>query len=1162
MNTHTIWTLATLEMRSCRRLFRYWVFLGMALLMCSVVYISYIRNFSSWPIPSFGWFPGTMDGRYFVNNMFEGFGIIFVIGIVILSFDYHHRDVQAKVYEVMESKPANNLELVVGRTLGNLILILLPIVMFFFIASCYEVVAQFFNSSNRFGTLPISVVPRLFWSIVPSLLLFSALVSCLAVFIRIRLPVVFVAIGSLFAYVFFFFQLPQGLRDVFSLFPGSSQLYTDLAPVHNAALVLVNRLAILLVSFALFALVAAFLRRTPPSRGLFAASGGICLTAGLLCVIGLYSSFFITENRRSDWVEVHEAQHVESFPNIQHIEGSIDLYPGHNLSLDLTLTLEPPKENSTDAVVLSMNPSYRVLKLLIDGEEISSHNFSHGLLKIPKSELPHDEHQVRVVAKGKPSENFAYLDQTRDFKKEVLPGVNQLGTKSHVFDSKFVALVPAVKWYPTSGSSLNEHLLESRPRDLFTAEISVSVPNQWTVAMVGDRIVDHAQNRTTYQFKTAVPVPEMALIAANFVSRSTTIEGVNFELLRGKKHQRNLDVLAPYVNEIEDWIAEKIKNARQLSFEYPYGTFYVVEVPSTLRIFGGGWRMDTVLHPPGMMLLRETAFPTAQFDRALLINQIDETLDGHFVLDKLITYFEDDLQGGNPYTGFSRNFVNHQSSPTGRGSTALNYLIERLTTKLIAKRDSLFVPSLWIYGMVSDSTATMVDVAGHPRVGAATAGRRRVALLPSSWEELEQTSLFDLKFATNPIPSFRALLTKTDVLVQSMVEQYGTEEVANFLDQLTTDFHGKSYTVSDFYETAKASSIDLHGWFQGWFEATTLPGYLIANTRITKVRSSTPEKYQTTFEIHNTETVPGFVRVLWSEDTRASFRHHLGDIHESEAIFLGGHESVRVSIQSNDPLTGVEIDPFLALNRTYFRVHLPRYDDESIETGSEEPFLSFIEWVPPESSTVIVDDLDPGFSIQGQNTTQSRGFSNPFTVVLPITEEDLDLGLPVYEHGLPPPAQWTRKYHAKSYGHYRRTHAVVEEGKQATSARFVATIPHDGEWKLDYFVPEIAFLMLRPDDTIVAVRGVRSPIHYRAMGLSVPDEPEERYVLAIKDGDTEWSEEFDITQAIVGWNDIGTFKLGSTAVEVLVSDFAGHEDMEVFADAIRWTPVVPIDTGR
>ena len=1149
-------------MRSCRRLFRYWVFLGIALFVCGSLYINYITYFSSWPMSPSGWFLETMEARYSFTNMIEVWGTLFVIGIVIVSFDYHHRDIQARVFEVLESRPANNLELVVGRILGSFILMLLPILLFFLVASCYEVVASFFINANRFGSLPLSVVPQLFWNIVPSLLLFSAFVSCLAIFVRIRMLVLVVAIGVLFAHIFFFFQLPQGLQSVFSLFPGSAHLHSDIAPIHNAIPVLVNRLAILLAAFALFALVAAFLKRTQPKRVHFAVSGSVCLATGVLCVIGLYSSYFFTENSRNRWVEAHAAQHVESFPKIRHIDGSIDLYPGRNISVDLTLTLEPPKENPTDVVVLSLNPGYRALKLWIDGEEISSQNFSHGLLKIPTSVLPHDEHQVRVVAKGKPNENFAYLDQARDLKKQALPGVENLGTKSFVFHPNFVALVPGVKWYPTSGSSLNESLLESRPRDLFTVDVSVSVPKQWTVAMVGDRKVDHAQNRITYQFNTTARVPEMALIAANFVSRSTTIGGVDFELLLSNKHERNLNVFAPYVNELENWIAENLENARQLSFEYPYGTFYVVEVPSTLRIFGGGWRMDTVLHPPGMMLLRETAFPVARFDLALQRNQIDETQDGDVVLEKLIQYFEDDLQGGNPYTGFSRNFVNHRTSPTGRGSTALDYLIERLSTQLITERDSLFVPSLWEYGMASDSTVTVVNVAGQARVGPATAGRKRVAVLPSSWEEIEKTSLFDLELVRKPIPSFRALLTKTDVLVQLMLEQYGTEELAYFLNQLSTDFQGKSYTLANFYDTAKVTSIDLHKWFQGWFEATTLPGYMIANPRITKIRSSTPELYQTTFVVHNTETVPGFIRVLSSEDAQANFTHHTGNIRASDAIFLGGRESVQISIHSEDPLAGVEIDPYLALNRTYFRVHLPRYDDESIETAPEEPFLSFIEWVPPESSAVVVDDLDPGFSIQGQSTSESRNFSNIFTTVLPIAEEDLDLGLPVYAHALPPPGLWTRKYDAKSYGHYRRTHAVVEEGTQATSARFVATIPDEGEWKLDYYLPAIAFLLSRADDTIVAVRGVRTSRYYRAEGMAEPDEPEERYVLTIKDGDEEGTREFDVTQAKVGWNDIGTFHLDSTEVEVLVSDFAGHEDIKVFADAIRWTRVVPIDIGQ
>lgn len=1157
MNFHTLWALAKLEMRSCRKLARTWIFFSIALVMCGTLYYDRFRTTSRWPSSSSDWLPpGSIDAQYVFNELFVIFGTIFLIGVVVLSFDFIYRDVRARVNEVMEAKPANNLEIIVGRVLGILSLILIPILLFLFFASCYEVVAQIFNIPHRFGMLPISAMPRMLWSIVPGFLLFCSLVAFIASFVRIRLIVAIVAIGLLIVQGFFVYQLPQSSWEIFSLFLGGSQLHSDLAPAYLSAPLLLNRLATVLISIAFVALATSCLRRTQRHRVIFTASGLGCMFAGALCVISLYVSMHNVEIRKNEWVRAHAEQQIDAFPDIQHIQGSVHLYPGRVIELDLTLNVVPPPTNSTNSVIFSLNPGYRILRVSIDGSEISDYEFSNGLLTFPKSELAEELHQVRLEAKGRPIEHFAYLDQARDYQKEILPFVHTLGMKNYIFHSNFVALVPSVKWYPTSGAAMNEDLLERRPKDIFTSDINVSVPKKWTVAMVGSRELHTSQNRTTFEFNTPTPVPEMALVAANFESRSTRIEGVKFELLFSKKHKRNLTVLAPYTQELKEWVAEQLRKARDWSLEYPYDTFYVVEVPSTLRIFGGGWRMDTVLHPPGMMLMREINLPTARFDLALKFNQIDPTNDGQYVLERLVTYLDEDLQGGNPFSGFSRNFLNHKSSPRGRGSTVLDFLVEELATKLIMERDSLFIPSLWEYGMTSyESASTVYGPDGSRSMGPATKGREVIANLPSTWEEIERTSLFDLEFSSKPIPTFRALLTKIDVLVQSMVEQYGVNEMAHFLRQLTREFQGQSYTLADFYTAAEAAGVASDEWVRGWLEGTTLPGFLVENAQITKLSDAESSKYQTSFVLHNAETVPGMVRVFWSADRRAHFRTRYGDIRFSDPILLSGNQSVQVSIQSEEPLIAIEIDPYLALNRAIFGVPLPRIDEESIVQDSAQPFLSDIDWSPPDSPSVIVDDLDQGFSILGQASEQQIGFNNPFILVIPTVEKEYDFGLPVEKSGWFNRGKWNRVYDDGSYGRYRRTYAMIDEGNEITSAKFSTSLPHSGRWDLEYFMPDPAFLMSRPENTVVAVRGVRQPWHYEAEGQSVPATPEERYLITIRDGNSEWTEAFDITQAGFGWNKVGSYQLGTTEADVLVSDFAGHEDISVFADAIRWTPV-------
>ena len=842
-------------MRSCRRLLRYWMLLGTTYLICGVLYFEYFSVVSSWPLSPSDWTPGSIDTRYMINGLFESFGLLSVIGIVILCFDCHYRDVRARVHEVISSKPPNNLELVIGRILGDALLILLPLLLFLLIVSCYEIVLQYFNISNRFGMVSLPTIPRLLWSIVPCVLLFSTLITCFASIVRMRLVVLIVAIVLLFVLKLLYYQFPLGLRSVFSLFPGILQFHSDLAPTYHTFPVQINRLSLLLISLAFIAFATSFLKRVQPGRILFAASGCVGFVVGVLSIVGLYISFFNTETRKDEWANVLNRQPTENYPDIQHIQGNVVLFPGRAISLDLTLTVILPKERSSDSVLYFLNPGYRIQKLFVDGKEISNHDFSHGLLKVPISVFPVAKHQLRIVARGKPNEHFAYLDQARDYQKQLLPWVNELGTKNYIFHSNYVALVPAMQWYPTSRSVLNEDLLGSQPRDLFTMDVVVSVPTEWTVAMVGEREAVIASNRAEFRFKTEVPVPEMALMASNFETRSTTIKGIKFELLLSRKHTRNLNALDPYFNIVKDWIATRLSNAEELSLEYPYKCFYIVEVPSTLRIFGGGWRMDTTLYPPGMMLMRETTFPTVRFDLAVQTSQIRAANSAQIFLDKLVSYFEDDLLGGNPFSGVSRNFVNHQSSPSGRGGTVLDYLVEKLATKLIFDRHSLFLPSAWEYGMISpDLFAVYSDVA--------TQGRNVIAALPSTWEVLDSHSLLDLDFTSKPIQSFRALSAKTDLVVQVMTEHFGSEKVARILRHLTQDFRGRSYTLENFYTAAKMSGIDVNEWLVDWLESSTLPGYIVANTNITKVSVSGRPMYQTTFVLHNAEPASGFVATV------------------------------------------------------------------------------------------------------------------------------------------------------------------------------------------------------------------------------------------------------------------------------------------------------------
>ena len=210
-------------------------------------------------------------------------------------------------------------------------------------------------------------------------------------------------------------------------------------------------------------------------------------------------------------------------------------------------------------------------------------------------------------------------------------------------------------------------------------------------------------------------------------------------------------------------MAQRINNARASSLSYPYEAYYVVEVPSNLRIYGGGWRMDTVLQPPGMMLIRESSFPTERFENVIArerrYGRNSESEQDQRVFQALLDYFGNDGQGGSPFAGFARNF----GIASNLGNPARCYRVAVLTRSIV---EPTYHTNRKLFNHTSTEFGNYIPYLGDSRTpdnyrsNAATQARLRIATLPWTWEVMDRIGLLDLDFDTNPIPSSRVLLAK------------------------------------------------------------------------------------------------------------------------------------------------------------------------------------------------------------------------------------------------------------------------------------------------------------------------------------------------------------------------------------------------------------------
>jgi len=393
---------------------------------------------------------------------------------------------------------------------------------------------------------------------------------------------------------------------------------------------------------------------------------------------------------------------VESEPRVdlERIDGRVVIEPGRRLALDLTYTLAV-----TDPIgefVFGLNPGLEVSELRLDGSVTeSSHQL--GLLRVPLASTarPGDRFTMAIAATGIPDPSFGYLDSEVDLAdaKGEARSLTLLGTEASLFDRRYVALMPGVRWFPLPGpATANDHP-EHYGRDYYAVDLEVDVPDGWLVAGPGLRR-DAGDGR--FRFAPPVPVPEVALLASVFERRHLTVDGVTFELLLYVGHGDNLEPLTSSAGVLEERISEVLGAARKAGLGYPYEGLSLVEVPASLRVYGGGWRMDSVQAAPGIMMLREYGLPTARFDTLLkFLRQVghpigallartetgeDADADREAARAKiglLHSYFAIDFGGGNLVDGFVRSLFRFLTSPRGEGAIALDYLCHELATVLI-----------------------------------------------------------------------------------------------------------------------------------------------------------------------------------------------------------------------------------------------------------------------------------------------------------------------------------------------------------------------------------------------------------------------------------------------------------------------------------------------
>ncbi|MCY3620777.1 MAG: hypothetical protein OXH68_03575 [Gammaproteobacteria bacterium] len=1136
MAIHAFGAVAIAEMRTAVRLVRTQFFVAAAIVAGLGIYAAQaVFHRILWASAHL-----VTPPRFLIDTIGTVVLAILAAGTVALAFDHRVRDRNERIAEALDTRPHSNLALVAGRLVGIVGVVWLTAVFLALVLQCWGVVASVFQWPIGDGMEPMSLVMFLFLDALPTLVFWCALTLMLAAALRFRLAVLVVTVSLIGTHLWVATNVPVFLHDAFVANLAGTHLPSDAAPVLPNGADLLQRAALLALAVGLLIVAAQLHPRLDGRATTPRVLGGIgFLAIGVLLIAELVIQNFAGQEQKAAWVAAHESHRDAPRVDLETVSGVVRIEPGRRLTIDVELDLANSRDQAMHHLVFSLNPGLAVEMISVDGV---SANFRHdmGVLTIepPVPLAAGGTIGIGIRANGVPDPRFAYLDSAIDNATAPVreARINTLGTVGSIFQHDYVALMPGVRWLPSPGSILGDGNPDHRPRDFFSLDIDVEVPEGWLVAGPGRR---EAVTARRFRFHPQAVVDEVGLFASRFERRAMLVNGIEFELLVRPRHLDNVRLFADAGDALKTRVKSFLDWAEQLGLGYPYRGLSLVEVPGRLRTFGGGWRMDSLEVLPGVALLREVGFPVARLDAPLHSGETRGYTDEPKV-NVLERFFRGDTGGGDLRLNLARELLFAQTGAEGEGATALEFVCQDVVARLVTGAGGYFTPHLVTTGGFADVPKLLAILS---RNGSSMAIgytlRKNARDSASTWRWARRTSLADLNANEDAEMAFHALALKGQAIGRALIEEMDRGK-GELISALRTRFAGRTFSAADFNAVAASVGTPVGPLLGDWIQERSLPGFVaspLSIIRLTDTREGAP-RYQTRVHVHNGEPVGGLLRVRYmvrDGTTSTGIRNHW-----SRPIRVEAHASVEVGMVVPGPPQAGWVEPYLSLNQGYLALPPPSFDAQTQSPAEAFDGTRASDWRPFPDGEIVVDDLDPGFAVATDHSA-------------PATAVEQDEGLPEYTMFADLPQDWTRLPVASAWGRYRHTVAVTRTKGRPSKAVFAAELPSGGRWRVDYHLPlqgEHRAATQRNNEAVsgreMAVRSGAPRFLTRPRGL---------YPIKVITTDQGIPVAFDASNGVEGWNPISAIELaapGEVHVVVSLAEINSLSTPVVIADAVRW----------
>lgn len=874
--------------------------------------------------------------------------VVQAIIAVFLASDFLKRDKKLDTTEVIYTRSMSNGDYIIGKLLGN-------IFVFTTLNIAVLGVSLIFNLILGFNTVNwLAYLAYFFLVSIPTLVFIVGLSFILMNIIKNQAVTFAILIGYIFLTMIYLKNQYYYLFDymVYSI----PVLYSDIIGFADLKILLVQRLMYFLLGLAFISFSVYRLWRLPNRP--FSNILPVIFTFVFLAISILLGSIHVSNANRGEKLRTRMVKlnnHYANYARMAITSQNIKIvHKGSSIDAESTISCINKTSTKIDTLIISLNPSLNVSKVLQGGAPANFTRKEHLLLI--KSNVgidPNEAVTLNISYSGTVDDEACYIDidEKSRAKTENSDMVN-IGKVYNYISSDFVLLTPESNWYPKADVGFNRKNTLWMLPSLCKFSLAVTTERGMDVISQGES----TKNDNAITFTNQQPLSGISIVVGKY--KKITFENKQPEI--GVYIKPNHDFFSKPFSQVKDTAHRIIYDALQdyssrINMAYPYKRLFLVEVPMQVQSHQRFWSYHLEQMQPELIFVQEKGGQNEYFTFERNMERSKRWGSGKGLSEK-------DLQ--------VEELKNFLTSFTKQATTSVSY--ERNQSIEVEKPNPYFIFDAF-YGynhpVESKDYPTINTILSSYLTNQTNAVKLR--WYSTGFTESERAVILLQKEQLASImlnPDYYSLADniikmKGEVLLSLLEKRIGKSSLDSEIKDIFSEYQGQVIPFDKIDNRFKEKfGQDLGSQLNLWLNSNKLPSYRIGKVDAYKVTDGERQRYQTNITIGNDGTIEGIIKVAIKQenDEKSNDEKDLS----YKTYVIAANQTKAFSIVSDKQPSKIIINTNASMNVPIkHEIPIAKVEgDGSMKIQVEERTLSTFTWDEPNE--IIVDNDDSLFHVE------------------------------------------------------------------------------------------------------------------------------------------------------------------------------------------------------